>query len=132
MVCFVSQEGNACHERKRGGEVLELELPYDGVAQPCGQSITLRGIEHDKAFEERNGTGFNLRAFSLLAPIFWGEAVGIEHCMPALAFVNASASGQSLPEGQPVLRRVSAFNDRTPQDQNIDARIGSARNSVAG
>ena len=27
---------------------------------------------------------------------------------------------------------ITAFNDRPPQDQNIDARIGTARNSVAG
>ena len=99
--------------------------------QPLGQALALRRVEHDKSLEKRNRANGFATCLHLLALTFGGEAVGIKDGMPPLAFANASASGQRLPEGQPILTWITAFNDRPPQDQDIDARISTARYGIA-
>ena len=122
---------------RRGDQRLRALMLFAGRqrrgvgCQPLRQAVALRGVEHHKAFEKRNRAGFALRCLPTFAPIVGGEAVGIENRMPALTLADASASGQRLPEGKPILRRVATFNDRAPQDQHIDARIRTPRNRVA-
>src|SRR5690606_38305483 len=48
-----------------------------------------------------------------------------------LALAYRSASGQGLPECQPVLRGITAINDRSPQYKHINARICSPRYCIS-
>ena len=99
--------------------------------QSFGQAVTLRGIEHHKAFEKRNRASLGVLALRVPLIVLWHEAVGIEHRLPPLALADAAARRERLPEGQPVLRRIAALDHRAPQDQGIDPRIGPSRNRVA-
>ena len=81
--------------------------------QSFGQAIALRGVEYGKAFEKRNRARRIAPAF-LLPILVGGEAVGVKDCPALLALADASASGQGLPECQPVLRGITAINDRAP------------------
>src|SRR5690606_24248138 len=103
--------------------------------QPLRQAIALRGVEHGKSFEKRNRAGrvpISSVALALLFSVIFGrEAVSVKNSPSLLALADASASGQGLPECQPVLRGIAAINHGSPQNQDIDARIMPPRNRVA-
>jgi hypothetical protein len=97
--------------------------------QAFGQAIALRGVEDGEALEEWNGASL---IFVPLALDLGNEAVGIEHCPPALALAHAPACGLRLPEGQPVLQGIAALDHGAPQDEDIDPRVARLVTALRG
>lgn len=95
------------------------------------QTLALRGIEDGEALEERHAA----RVFScLLRALTFGcgnEAIGIDDCGAAFALADRTARLARLPESQPALRGIAALDDRLPQDEDVDSRIGAPGERVA-
>ena len=87
------------------------------------QIVALVGVEHREAFQERNGLRFVAGVRRALLLIIRNEAVGIDHGRAALALTDMAAERERLAERQPALSRKAAFDDGTPQDQDIDATV---------
>src|SRR5690606_16465481 len=78
--------------------------------------------------------GDGLRVLARVARAFLfgggGEAVGIDDGGAALALADAAACCERLPKGQPRLRRPALFDHRAPQDEDIDAAVGTASQRI--
>src|SRR3546814_187332 len=103
-----------------------------GVGREAGaKPFALRDVEHGKAFEEGNRLGVAAGFGSAGLFGLGDEAVGIDDGGSTLALPDRSARVERLAEGQPALRGEAVVDHRTPQDQDIDARIAPRGERVA-
>src|SRR6185369_13268797 len=84
-----------------------------------GQAFALCGVEHGEALEKRHRIGFATLARHALQFAARREAVGVADRRAALALLGMAAEGQSLPEGQPMLCRISFLTHRTPENEDV-------------
>ena len=97
-----------------------------GIArQPFAQAFALCDVEERKAFQKRDGAGFVAFGNGTFLLGFGRKTVGIDDRNAALALADAAARLARLPEGQPALRWIAMLDNRAPQDQNVDAAIGT-------
>lgn len=104
-----------------------LGLAYQVIRKP----VALRDVEDGKALEEwhaRRCIALLRGAFHLA---FWYEAISIAHGGTALPLADIAACAHGLLEGKPLLRSKTAFDDGTPQDEDVHAGIAPSGNGIA-
>jgi hypothetical protein len=74
-----------------------------------------------EALEEWYGAGRLALVVRPPAFVVRHEAVGIYDGRAALSLAHVAAQSHGLPERQPALDRVAVLDDRTPEDQHVDA-----------
>lgn len=102
------------------------------------QAIALCDVEHGIAPQESDRLGLARAARRrrriiqrLRPPLLRDELVGVADGDTMLAFSDRPAEADGLPEGKPLLRRITRIEQPAPQDQDIDPGIGPARRRIA-
>jgi hypothetical protein len=105
---------------RRGNQILRDGNKFTLGQRRCinailfGQSVTLRDVENDEAFEEGNRARITTMLGGTLLFGLGGEAVSIADRYALLALTNASARCQRLPKGQPSLIGIGSRDDCAP------------------
>jgi hypothetical protein len=96
------------------------------------QAFALLHVEQGEAFEERHAPRLVAVLLGPLALGLGNEGIGVARGDAALALHDVAAHFLGLGVGQPCLRREARTHDVMPQNQDVDARIGAARERVLG
>ena len=130
----IPANADVCAGRLYQGFGLRHDFPLrQGGVQPVevfGQSITLGNVEHAVAFEKRDRDCVTAFGDGVLLLVFGDETVGIADDLTALTLAHIAAKALGLAVGQPNLGRISLLDHRTPQQQDVDPRIGLAGNRI--
>ncbi len=87
------------------------------------KTVALRDVEDGETLQERDCLRLGIFGLGALLLALGNEAVGMHDRGAGLAFPDGTAKRKRLPESQPVLAWIGAFDHRPPQDQDVDAGI---------
>ena len=93
-------------------------------------SLALIGVEHGKALEEWNRLCFfaSLGGASLL--VARHKAVGVDNRCAAFALADMAAKRERLAKGKPALSGKTVLDRAPPEQENVDATVGTVGRSI--